>query len=122
MSLQLQEKVSTVDYGTQTVGLSEVELQKKSKELNAKEKSLNKKECELSQVNSQLTVAKSKIILLEKEISDLHKENDLLKSNLLLAQPGQITPEIGKTIQTVTQTWIETVQVKLRNFGLSFFG
>ena len=86
--LQLQAKVSTVDFGTQTVALSELELQKKSKELNAKEKSLNKNECELSQVNSQLTVAKSKIILLEKEISDLHKENDLLKSNLLLAQPG----------------------------------
>ena len=86
--LQLQAKVSTVDFGTQTVALSELELQKKSKELNAKEKSLNKKECELSQLNSQLTVAKSKIILLEKEISDLHKENDLLKSNLLLAQPG----------------------------------
>ena len=84
----MQAKVSTVDFGTQTVGLSGVELQKKSKELNAKEKSLNKKECELSQVNSQLTVAKSKIILLEKEISDLHEENDLLKSNLLLAQPG----------------------------------
>ena len=54
--------------------------------MNLKEKQLNKKEYELSQINSQLTVAKSKIILLEKDISDLQKENELLKSNLLLAR------------------------------------
>ena len=54
--------------------------------MNLKEKQLNKKEYKLSQINSQLTVKKSKIILLEKDISDLQKENELLKSNLLLAR------------------------------------
>ena len=71
--------------GTQTEG-SSVDLQKKAKELGLKEKQLNKKEYEFSQISGQLTVAKSKIILFEKDISDLQKENDLLKSNLLLAR------------------------------------
>ena len=79
------KKPQTNCISTQTEG-SFIDLQKKIKEMNLKEKQLSKKEYELSQISSQLTIAKSKIILLEKDISDLQKENELLKSNLLLAK------------------------------------
>ena len=79
------KKPQTNCISTQTEG-SFIDLQKKIKEMNLKEKQLSKKEYELSQISSQLTIAKSKIILLEKDISDLQKENELLKSNLLLAR------------------------------------
>ena len=71
----------------QTEGVSSVDFHKTpQKELNLKEKAVNKKEFELSQTSKQLITARTKIIALEKTVNELQKENDLLRTNLLLAQ------------------------------------
>ncbi|MEW8548714.1 MAG: hypothetical protein AB2693_34870 [Candidatus Thiodiazotropha sp.] len=78
----------TQDAGCQTEGASLIEFSKKQKELSLKEKNLNKKELELSQTSKQLITARTKVIALEKSVSELQKENDLLRTNLLLVQTG----------------------------------
>lgn len=82
----VQRVITTENTSCQTEGISLTDYQKKLRDLNAKEKSLNKKEFELMQTSQQLTCAKTKIIALERTVGELHKENDLLKTNLLLAQ------------------------------------
>ena len=77
----------------QTEGVSLVDFHKKQKELNLKEKAVNKKEFELSQTSKQLITARAKIIALEKTVNELQKENDLLRTNLLLAQTSSSKKE-----------------------------